>query len=229
MRKITLFLTILIVSLFAFAQPGATDGIDFDGTKSIHLNDSKYINKHAITNRTIEGWFKVDNATNRQMVVKEGGATRGINIYVENNYLIVGAFNNADYSPKWLGTYYRKTISNNTWYHFAIVFSGLYDANSSNYNANNNTNFKFYLDGVLQIEKSGYKINNHGGDVLLGASNSNTRIVDLASSNWNSSLNAEYLFNETSSNNAGNYFTGKMYDYMGSIPILVGLSHDDIS
>lgn len=213
MKKIQLLTLLLLVVSHIIAQP-STDGYYLDGTNDyIELTDSDNINTTTINNRTIEGYFKVDNGTSRQVIYKEGGGTRGIMAYVENNYLVVGAYNrsNSDYTPRWDGTYFREPISDDTWYHFALVFDNLSTPVNNPISASDNTNIKWYLNGTLMDSRAGFEIRNHSGDANLGRSDSNIRYPNCTT--WTSGGSSEYCFDNNSQSNSNNYFGGNIWGF----------------
>ena len=60
------------------AQP-PNEGYYLDGIDDfLPLENSDNINTLTVNNRTVEGYFKVDNASNRQVIYEEGGGVRGI-------------------------------------------------------------------------------------------------------------------------------------------------------
>lgn len=209
-------LTFFILSVFTtiiYAQP-PSDGYYLDGIDDfIELQDSDNINTTTVNNKTVEGYFKVDNGTNRQMIYKEGGGSRGIIIYVENNYVVVGAYNrsNSDYTPRWNGTYFREPISDDTWYHVALVLDNVAVPVNNPIAASDNTSFKWYLDGTLMDSRAGFEIRSHSGDVNIGRSDSNVRYPNCGS--WTSGGSSEYCFNNNSQSNASNYFAGNVWGF----------------
>ena len=117
MKKLLHF--IFLLSILSVAQP-SSEGMYFDGVNdNLTVPNTSNINSTTTNNRTYETYFRVTSTTSRQILMKEGGGTRAVIIYVENGYLVMGAYNRADYTPRWDGTFYRKAISANTWYHIA--------------------------------------------------------------------------------------------------------------
>ncbi len=80
---------IYFLSVFSIAQPcdlgyelnGADDYITVPNTTYININNT------AIANRTIETWFKVDDATPRQIIFEEGGGVNAILIYLDSDLI----------------------------------------------------------------------------------------------------------------------------------------------
>lgn len=212
MKKIKIVFVFFITS-FVFAQP-PSEGYYLDGVNDfIELNDTDNINETTINNRTIEGYFKVDDAANRQVIYKEGGTNRGIVIYVEDNYVIIGGFNRkkSDYLPRWKGTFFRAPISDNTWYHVALVFDNISVPVNNPISASDNTNMRWYLDGTLMDARAGFEIRAHGGDINLGRSDAKLRYPNCGS--WTSGGSSEYCFNNTNQSAANNYFGGYIWGF----------------
>ncbi|WP_420574748.1 LamG-like jellyroll fold domain-containing protein [Kordia sp.] len=213
MKRLQIFSLFMLVMTSMMAQP-PTDGYYLDGVDDyIELNDSDNINTVTVNNRTVEGYFKVDDATNRQIIYKEGGGSRGIVIYVENDYVVLGAYNRSsgDYSPRWNGTYFREPISDDTWYHVALVFDNLAVPVNDPIAASDNTNMKWYLDGTLMDSRAGFEIRSHSGDINLGRSDSNVRYPNC--STWTSGGSSEYCFDNNNQSNSNYYFAGSIWGF----------------
>jgi hypothetical protein len=212
MKKLFLFVFVLLNISSIIAQP-SSDGYYLDGIDDfIELADSDNINTSTISNRSIEGYFKVDDGTNRQVIYKEGGGSRGIIIYVENNYIVVGGYNRAnDYTPRWHGTYFREPISDDTWYHVALVFDNVTTPVNNPIAASDNTKLKWYLDGTLMDSRAGFEIRSHSGDVNLGRSDSNIRYPNCGT--WTSGGSSEYCFDSNSQSNSSNDFAGYVWGF----------------
>ena len=91
---------ILLVSAMSFSQP-SSEGMYFDGVNdNLTVPNTTNINSTTTNNRTYETYFKVTSTTSRQVIMKEGGGTRAVIIYVENGYIVLGAYNRADYNPR---------------------------------------------------------------------------------------------------------------------------------
>jgi len=106
---------VFLFSAISFAQP-SSEGMYFDGVDdNLTVPNTTNINSTTTNNRTYETYFKVTSTASREIIMKEGGGVRAVILYVENGYLVLGAYNRADYNPRWQGTFYRKAISANTW------------------------------------------------------------------------------------------------------------------
>jgi hypothetical protein len=211
--KTKLLLLALLFNTIAFSQP-TSSGLYFDGDDSVIVPNTTNINSTTTNDRTYESYFKADNANSgRQFIMKEGGATRAVIIYIENGFLYLGAYNRADYNPNWEGTFYRTPINSNVWYHFALVFDNAIAANNTTnlMNENANSALKFYLNGVLVVAKSGYQLGSHNS-IRLGYKNEALR---LPSGTWTANGVAEYSFgnNANDANNDSYYFQGNLWGF----------------
>ncbi|MCL7752219.1 T9SS type A sorting domain-containing protein [Polaribacter sp. Z022] len=216
------FLT-LIALLFSFMSIAQTenDGFYFDGVDDyINVGGASntnipQINTTTTNNRTYETWFKAEEVTSRQFIMKEGAGTRAVLIYIEDGYLVVGGYNRADYSPQWQGTFFRKAITADTWYHVALVLDNALAANNTTnlMGANQNTALKFYLDGTLIGENSGYQFGGHN-TMRVGYKDANVRFP-LSTATWTSQLNSEYFYASSAltSYSGTNYFEGYLWGF----------------
>ncbi len=205
----------LLVSAITFAQP-SSEGMYFDGVNdNLTVPNTSNINSTTTNNRTYETYFKVTSTASRQIIMKEGGGTRAVILYVENGYIVLGAYNRADYNPQWQGTFYRKAISANTWYHIALLFDNAQPGNNpaNPMNATANTALKFYMDGVLEADNSGYQLGGHNS-IRLGYKNETLRFPNCGT--WNAtSGSAEYCFGSLANDGGGNeyYFQGNLWGF----------------
>ena len=117
--------------------------------------------------RTIALWFKLDTVSGRQLIMEEGGTSRGFNIYVDNGSLYVGGWDkNKDSGDvdTWNGTWLNLgSVNAGEWYHVAFVLDAA--ANPGNISA---TAFKAYLNGAEAASGDGMQISAHGDDFGLG-------------------------------------------------------------
>ncbi len=210
-----LFQIFYFLSFISIAQP-SSEGMYFDGVNdNLTVPNTSNINSTTTNNRTYETYFKVTSTTSRQIIMKEGGGTRAVIIYVENGYIILGAYNRADYSPQWQGTFYRKAITANTWYHIALVFDNAQPGNNPGnpMNATANNSLKFYMDGVLEADNSGYQLGSHNS-IRLGYKNETLRFPNCGT--WNAtSGSSEYCFGSLTNDTGSNeyYFQGNLWGF----------------
>ena len=216
MKSFFINLIIILTTYCSFGQT-ATDGLYFDGIDdTIIVPNTTNINSTVTNNRTYETSFKVDDATSsiKQVIMKEGGGTRAVIIYIESGYLYVGAYNRTDYSPIWNGTFYREAILSNTWYHVALIFDNAIAANATSnpMTATSNNALKWYLDGTLMGQISGYQLGSHNS-IRLGYKNETLRFPSCGT--WTVTGMSEYCFN-TIANDTGSdeyYFKGYIWGF----------------
>ncbi|WP_298422270.1 T9SS type A sorting domain-containing protein [uncultured Kordia sp.] len=214
MKKFTILILFLLFITAMTAQP-PNDGYYLDGVDDfITVPNTTNINSTTTNNRTYEMYFKITSTSARQMIFKEGGGTRAVIAYVENGYLIMGSYNRADYTPNWQGTFYRKAISANTWYHFALVFDNALAGNATTnpMTTTANTALKWYLNGTLQTELSGFQVGGHNS-LRIGYKNENLRFPTC--STWTTSGLSEYCFGTITNDNGGDeyYFQGNVWGF----------------
>lgn len=210
MQKNILYLFIFLTSPIIFSQSGDV-GLYFNGTSDAIPNvTSDNINSTTTSNRTYELSFKVVNAasTSRQVLMTEGGGIRGVLMYIQSGYLIVGAYNDSD-GFAWDGTFYRKPITSDTWYHITLVLDNT-SPGSGSLTAFDNDKLKFYLDGTLIGDLSGFTLGKHNG-LKLGYSSETIRYPNCGT--WNSDNASEYCFGNFATSSSNNYFNGYMYFY----------------
>ena len=112
------------------AVPLVTDSVHsvrFDGRDDrIFVPNNKWTTREdPIEARTIEFWFKPDDVATRQVIFEEGGAPRGIILYIQNGKLFAGAWNRSDHgdgTTPWATDLFTSTpISADVTYHVALV------------------------------------------------------------------------------------------------------------
>jgi len=161
------------------------DGID-DG---VHIPDSQWINvtNGPFPNRTVLAIFNCPdvNKPDPQVVFQEGGGTRGFNIYVQANEVIVGGWNKAEYdwNP---GSWISAPIASNEWYAVAFVLRDGADAQEDD-------KFEMWMDGALIGKAPGGQMYNHGNDNSFGYSKNNTVYPDGAGGSATASGEGSYF------------------------------------
>lgn len=197
--KLKLTLILCGSFLLGLAQPPQEGGIEFNGIDEfILMPDSDNINTRPVNNRTIETYFKVDDATNRQTIYKEGGQVNSIKFIVEGGYIYLGCYRDSGGPGELI--FFRKPINNNTWYHVALVLD-------------NASELKFYFNGVLQDSRPNFfQIPVHPGDFEIARSSGNTRYP--ACDTWTAAGSSEYCLDEISPNTPiTNYFGGHIWGF----------------
>ncbi len=195
---------IYFLSIFSFAQP-CDLGYELNGTDDyIKVSNTTYINSNntAVANRTIETWFKTNDATNKQIIFEEGGATNAIYMYLDNDLFYCGAY--AGSSSEIFRTA-SGDIVDDIWYHVALVIS----------TSGSTTTFLWYLDGVLRDSQTAFTIPKHTGDIQLGR-NGNLKYPNCGT--WSTSSvtgsSTEHCTNSlSSSNNTKYYFDGNVWGF----------------
>ncbi|NND10575.1 MAG: T9SS type A sorting domain-containing protein [Flavobacteriaceae bacterium] len=211
-----LYNLVYLFGMLSFAQP-PNDGFYNNSLEDDHFKipNSNNINHATINSRTYETYFKATSTVARQVIFMEGGNDRAIFAYIEGDYLIVGAHNKNDYTPEWDGTFFRKQIAPDTWYHVALVFDNAQPPVNDPIGVSDNTNLKWYLDGILQDEKAGFQIGGTGDhdELLIGFKDKRLWFPNCGI--WTSAGLSEYCFNSTINDNGGNeyYFDGYLYGF----------------
>lgn len=134
----------------------------YDGSKSQYINmGATNLFDAALAQQTIEMWFKADDVSSgtAQMLYEEGGATNGMNIYIQSGTLYAGAWCE-NCAPAWQGGWVNTTVTSGSWHYVAFIFSA-------------NDHMTMVYDGEV-IVASGLDstMNSHTGDNILGASGS---------------------------------------------------------
>ncbi|WP_121970436.1 CAP domain-containing protein [Leptolyngbya sp. BC1307] len=157
--------------------PGkAGQAVAFDGTGDVvTLNDAKEINLGTHAQRSVSLWFRVDEAAagRQQVIYEEGGTTRGLNAYVQDDLLYVGGWNTPE--SKWSGSWLKTgNVSSGQWHHAALVLDGKETVQAGALTA--------YLDGQKIGQMDGSQLWAHGDGIGIGNVNGNTRFEDGNSS-----------------------------------------------
>ena len=136
----------------AFTFDGVNDQILIGNSNTINTDGSRYTEKY------LEAWFQTHDINKPvQVIYGQGGYTNGINMYVYSGSLYQGVWSQ---STGWNGNWRSASISENTWYHAALVYSA---SNASS------EQLKFYLNGNLYASASaGSQLSQHSGDIAIG-------------------------------------------------------------
>ena len=139
------------------------NSVSFDGfNDQIDIPNNDLINTGGpYSNRTIMLWFRTTTTSGNQMIYEQGGGSRGFNIYLVDNNLYVGGWNDAEYG--WPGTWLSTTINSNQWYHVALVLRGAIDSLEPE-------KLFLYVNGVEVDRGSGGYLYSHTGDIRIGNS-----------------------------------------------------------
>ena len=153
--------------------------LSLDGTNDyVSVGSSTEINSYSgtISSRTISLAFKPapgNTLANRQFLFEEGGATNGLNIYIENNTLYMGAWSE---STGWNGTWLQTDITGldpSQWHNVALVLDG------------DNGKIKGYFNDTLLGSGYGEPVSSHAS-TYIGAQIGSSKIHtgDLSSSGY---------------------------------------------
>ncbi|MBI3307586.1 MAG: LamG domain-containing protein, partial [Candidatus Omnitrophica bacterium] len=124
--------------------------------------------------RTVAIWFRVEDPsinTRKQVIYEEGGAGRGLNIYVYDGKLYVGGWN-ALGGSNWQGTYLSTAIEGGGWHHVALTLKGGETISADA--------LKGYLDGAEFGRGEGSQLWEHKALIGLGGMNNATKFHDEA-------------------------------------------------
>ncbi len=160
--------------------------LEFSGGQIAEPGDSADINIGTFGERTVSFWFNADDTSDRQVIYKEGGSVRGLNIYIDDGELYVTGWNTPGGESGWAGSFVSSTaIAAGQWHQVSLVLDG---GTSVTADA-----LSMYLDGQLVGQTSGSQLWSHSGDINLGGSDTTVYYHDGFS-------------------NAKNYFNGKLDD-----------------
>ena len=137
--------------------------IEFNGGEFLEIEDNDRMNNPSgpQSQRTIIVAFRTDaDIENRQVIYEEGGGARGLNIYIEEDTLFIGGWNNADddETTPWYYTSAKYEIQESTPY-FAILQFDFHGATGE---------VKGILNGEEKILAGAGKLFPHGGDIGIG-------------------------------------------------------------
>lgn len=142
----------------------------FDGTGGIEIASSSVIDNTVVTQRTVSLTFNASDVFKRQVLFEEGGASRGLNIYIDGGSLYVAAW---DRPAGFEGTFLSTSIVAGADYSVALLLNA--GATSTP------TALRGYLNGELFGTGPAMQINSHASGTALGAVNRKTRFHDGAS------------------------------------------------
>lgn len=146
--------------------------VRFDGIDDvIAINNEGGINTNGAHNRkTIALWFNaVDpGGSATEILFEQGGATRGLNIYLDAGNLYVGGWS-ADLNG-WDETYLSTPVTAGEWHHVVLVLDTPNDASLVS------GGLRAYLDGTLFGAGEAAEMGSHTGNVGLGGMVSATQL-----------------------------------------------------
>jgi len=149
--------------------------LGFDGMGGIAtLSDSPSINASVRSQYAVSLWFRAADILTRQVIFKQGGASRGLNLYIENGALHGGAWNLPLNESAWRGSWVAaSSIAPGTWHHAVLVI----DAGTAVIPGG----LKLYVDGALAGTAAASQLwpDRNGG--ILGGVAEVTRFADGSS------------------------------------------------
>ena len=153
-------------------------GVKFDGRgDAIELQSAAAINVGIHQERTISLWFNADQTSNgnqKQVIYEEGGSSRGLNIYLDDDQLYVGGWNRPANESNWAGTWLKTNkVSANQWHRVDLVLEGGTKLKSGG--------LKGYLDGEQFGAGKASQLWSHTAGIGLGSINDSTRFHDSQS------------------------------------------------
>ncbi|MEO1388023.1 MAG: G8 domain-containing protein [Cyanobacteria bacterium J06634_6] len=173
------------------------NALHLDGTGKVSVPNSNDINLGMHAQRSISMWFKSDqlptnNRNQRQVIYEEGGATRGLNAYLDKDGLHLGGWNYPTSESGWRGTWISTDqIFAGEWHHIALVLEGTESVKSNAITA--------YLDGEKIGTGRGSQLWSHGDGIGLGSITGSTRFRDGSFSDRNGLIGAideAHIFND---------------------------------
>lgn len=144
--------------------------LSFDGNDFLEIPDNSFINTSGPFNsRTFAMVIKTgSDVTNRQVIYEEGGAIRGLNIYIDNGLLYFGGYNfqasDGSDSP-WGYSYVNTAVNTNESYILSFRFAG---------NSAKTGTITAYINGALVgIVSNIGRLYNHN-EAVIGAQNNDS-------------------------------------------------------
>jgi hypothetical protein len=153
-------------------------GISFSGNQELMgTADHVDINTGTINQRNLTAVFKTsDDTSSRQVIYEEGGSVRGINIYIENNQVKCGFWNDTnDGDGKQAYVDVAATIATETLYVVSLIFdySHFVDANSAPGTVECVVN-----KASAGVVDSTSRLHAHSGDIGIGGMNNDSYYSD---------------------------------------------------
>ena len=155
----------------------ANPAVSLDGSNDqVNIPDNADLNANptALAQRTVELWFNADDATSRQVLYEEGGATNGLGLWVENGEVHLQAWNTSTSNgpgDDWGGGGDLKdasiAIEAGKTYHAVLVMDG---------DDTKTGTLTGYLSGTEFAQVGGVGLfYSHTGDTAIGAKRNDTR------------------------------------------------------
>ena len=176
--------------------------ITLDGRgDAIRIKNSSDINidKHGERTISLRFWADQTNTVDqKQVLYEEGGSTRGLNIYLDEDKLYVGGWNRTSKESGWTGTWLSTAeISVEQWHRVDLVLEG---GNKISQNA-----IRGYLDGEEFDSGKGSQLWSHRGGIGIGSIHDGTRFHDGLTprngSGFAGAIDEVMIFNDALSDN----------------------------
>ncbi|QDT08781.1 LamG-like jellyroll fold domain-containing protein [Planctomycetes bacterium K23_9] len=147
-----------------------TSSLQLDGLgDQVNIGSSSDLNLGIFDERSISLFFYANENDRRQVLFEEGGVTRGLNIYLEDNQLIVGGWNRSPFQSNWQGTWLSTPIDPQQWHHVTLFLDG--DATVQP------GALVGYLNGVEFGRGEGSQLWTHGESLAIGGANGEVRFA----------------------------------------------------
>ena len=155
----------------AWAEGVKGGGLLLNGTGSLRVKSSTDINRGTHEARSLSMWFNPEDLTpgKKQVIYEEGGANRGLNVYLEGDRLYVGEWQlnaPADQPNSWISA---DNVKAGEWQHVAFVLEGDRQTNAADFTA--------YLNGEEIGSEQSSVLRSHAS-LSLGAVAGRTRFHD---------------------------------------------------
>lgn len=149
--------------------------LQLDGSGDyLSVANSADINLGIHTNRSVAFWFRVDDASlssRKQIIYEEGGTTRGLVIYLFDDQLYVGGWNDQSSESNWAGTWLNTAgVESGRWHHVALTLDGQATTTP--------TALSGYLDGQRFAQGVGSQLWSRSGSITIGDHSDGTRFHD---------------------------------------------------
>lgn len=152
-----------------YAESGVMGGsIELKGNGAFVIPKNEQITSAGpYTDRSINLWFKADSVQARQVIYEEGNSEIGLNMYIDSGSVYFGNWNS---SKDWSGSWIAAPIEPNSWYNLSWELKeGKGKVQADKMTA--------YLNGEKLSSKSAPRLENHQGDITIGAARA-TRFHD---------------------------------------------------
>lgn len=151
--------------------------IALGGTSSISVPDTVAISQEIKSTYSVSLWFKADDieAAGKQVLYEQGGTVRGLNIYLDNGDLYVGAWNEPTQESGWNGTWLKSEgLDADHWHFVTVTLDGTNTVQSGALRA--------YLDGIPfaegQDQGDASQLWKHGSGIGIGGVERGTKFHD---------------------------------------------------